>query len=509
MDMFTILAIFVVVLLSIFYLRGRQQNGYVVGKILPGPKPLPFVGSSMSVDFYHLHLSLGDMVAKYGYLFQIKLMGQTAVVISDPKLMKKAFSGDEYADAFNGRAPSFFGKYFSFNCKGLVFANSNKRTMTMRKMFHRGIKLYGDGVDHFETISADEFKRFLDDIANTKARDFDIYPLIRKTVANSNVNLMTGKTPQDIDHKIVWQFIDPGNIMIDSGVAFIFDMMPWLRLLPGKFGNLYRKAIKARDTFVDRYYFTAKRSLSNPDEAGEPGLLKTFFRLRDEENQKNGSDFLDEENMKAVFVDLLFASTETSTAALTNSFALLIVYPDVAKRIQEESDRVVGKGRMPKLADRKHMPYTMATVYEVLRYTTAQGPMSVPHLVMEDKEFEGYHIPKNSVILPNHFYMHHDPRSWKDPWRFQPERFLDAEGNLLPAEHETRQNFIGFGVGRRDCVGERLGKSRMFLYIAYVMQSYDIIPGESEELPDTYPKNYIPGINLRVKNFKCRAIPRL
>ena len=37
-------------------------------------------------------------------------------------------------------------------------------------------------------------------------------------------------------------------------------------------------------------------------------------------------------------------------------------------RIQEELDRVVGRDRMPTLADRKNLPYTEAFLYESMRH---------------------------------------------------------------------------------------------------------------------------------------------
>ena len=129
--------------------------------------------------------------------------------------------------------------------------------------------------------------------------------------------------------------------------------------------------------------------------------------------------------------------------------------------------------------------------------------------VMEDRNFEGWYFPKHSVIIPNHWYILRDPKYWTDPWRFVPERFLDPQGNLLPPEHETRRNFISFGTGSRDCVGENLGKSRLFLYLAIVLQSFDLVPGVTEELPDTDPRNLLPGINLQAKNYKIRVIPRV
>ena len=44
-------------------------------------------------------------------------------------------------------------------------------------------------------------------------------------------------------------------------------------------------------------------------------------------------------------------------------------------------------------------------------------------------------------VLLNLWATHHDPLIWKDPWRFNPRRFLDETGNLLPCDHETRRRY--------------------------------------------------------------------
>ena len=382
MDTVSVILILVVILASVLYMtRGRRRTREPsLGKTLPAPKPLPIVGNSLMFDFYHLHNDLHKLVGQYGPIFQLNLMGQTAVVISDVKLLKRAFSSDVYGDVFNDRADSFFGKFFEFDCNGIIFGKMTKKTMQMRKMFHRAMKLYGDGVDNFETISADEFRRLVDDISDKNQQEFDMYPLLRKSIANSTSILMSGKTPDNDEHRLLWDFIDPGNVMLDSGVAFVLDMFPWTRLLPfGKFGKLYRQGTKAWNTILERYYFAAKRSLSNPDTAEEPSIIKSMLRIRDEENMKANSDYFTETNLKAMVTSLILAATETSTVALYNLLALMVTYRDVAKRVQEEIDHVVGRGRLPKLSDRANMPFTVATTFEGMRYTAGQGPLSAPH----------------------------------------------------------------------------------------------------------------------------------
>ena len=43
----------------------------------------------------------------------------------------------------------------------------------------------------------------------------------------------------------------------------------------------------------------------------------------------------------------------------------MMVYPEVQSRVQDELDHLVGRGRLPKLEDQKHLPYTSAVLMEV------------------------------------------------------------------------------------------------------------------------------------------------
>ena len=45
----------------------------------------------------------------------------------------------------------------------------------------------------------------------------------------------------------------------------------------------------------------------------------------------------------------------------------MIKFPSVQSRLQEELDRVVGRGNLPSLADVRNLPYTEAVINEVHR----------------------------------------------------------------------------------------------------------------------------------------------
>ena len=59
---------------------------------------------------------------------------------------------------------------------------------------------------------------------------------------------------------------------------------------------------------------------------------------------------------------------------------------------------------------------------------------------VRDVEFEGYCIPKGSILFGCFWSANHDETIWIDPWNFRPERFLDDKGKLLSVDHKLRKS---------------------------------------------------------------------
>ena len=506
MDAISILLLFATVCGCIFIaIVFRTKKNSIDGKTIPGPKPLPLIGNALDVDFRRLHISLSDMVGKYGPIFQINLLGQTAIVINDVELEKKAFGSAKYGDVFNDRPDAFWGKYVCFDCSDIVFADANKKTHTKRKMLHRSLKFYGDGIAHFESLHEDELHHFVETLKLTNQCDFNIHDMVTQSLSNTLIMLLIGKPPENNDYGTIEEICDTGNVFF-SGMGFVYDFMPFIRYLPGPVGNLYRRAIVAREQILNRCYFPV-RDFNKISTEEEPGLVNSLIKLQKEINEEAGTEFVTEADIKAIVFEVIGASQATTSTVIINAFALMLTHPHVARKVQEEIDKVVGSDRLPCYPDKENMHYTMATTYEVLRYTTPVA-LNIPHQAAMNQNFEGYFVAKDSIILSNHWFIHHDPRLWDEPWVFKPERFLDHDGKLLPLEDETRRNLVPFSTGHRECIGERFAKSTICLYLAAVLQSFDIEPASDGHLPDTDPRNYRTGVNVKVESHFCRFIPR-
>ena len=140
----------------------------------------------------------------------------------------------------------------------------------------------------------------------------------------------------------------------------------------------------------------------------------------------------DEKTMRGLACTILvFLPDAIDTTTTLNTWLLFNVvhYPGVQKRLQEEVDAVCGPGRNPSISDRKDMSYTQAVIYETLRHSNLIV-MSMLREMKEDVQFEGYNLPKGSLVMGNVHAAHFDPEIFPNPKQFDPSRFLDGDGNF-------------------------------------------------------------------------------
>jgi len=78
-------------------------------------------------------------------------------------------------------------------------------------------------------------------------------------------------------------------------------------------------------------------------------------------------------------------------------------HPLAQKEAQAQMDEVVGSTRLPDFSDRPHLPWVDAILREVMRWRPVV-PTSIPHISMEDDVYNGYFIPKGSIVMSNIWY---------------------------------------------------------------------------------------------------------
>ncbi|THU76425.1 cytochrome P450 [Dendrothele bispora CBS 962.96] len=192
-------------------------------------------------------------------------------------------------------------------------------------------------------------------------------------------------------------------------------------------------------------------------------------------------------------------------ASLLLSTVLSLLHnPDVQARAQRELDTVVGTSRLPDFGDRENLPYLEAILTESLRIYPVL-PLAVPHHSIEDDVYEGYFIPKGTTFVANSWAILHNKHAYPDPLKFNPERFVQKEGEKLPPS----PLLYAFGYGRRQCPGRPFALDNAWLAIACILATFNIKKAINQDGTEIEAEiAYTKGMVSHPEDFKCRFVPR-
>ncbi|XP_048366423.1 cytochrome P450 2K3-like [Sphaerodactylus townsendi] len=147
--------------------------------------------------------------------------------------------------------------------------------------------------------------------------------------------------------------------------------------------------------FIQSHTFL--RRLKELDENDQRSFIDAFLIRQQEEKTKNQSnEFFHNENLKVVVSELFGAGTETTSTTLRWGLLLMMKYPEIQRKVQEEMTKVIGSAQ-PRIEHRAKLPYTDAVVHEIQRFANI-APASVPHATNVDVTLGGYFIPKVIVL---------------------------------------------------------------------------------------------------------------
>lgn len=221
-------------------------------------------------------------------------------------------------------------------------------------------------------------------------------------------------------------------------------------------------------------------------ERGESGkhndLLDMLLQARDETGDGEG---MGNRLVRDEALTLFLAGHETTANALTWTWYLLSQHPDAENRLHEELARVF-EGRIPSADDVENLPYTRRVFSESMRLYPPVWVISRQAQV--DYPVGGYILPAGSTLLMSQWVMHHDPRFFPDPDRFDPDRWIPE---LVAAR--PKFSYFPFGGGARVCVGEPFAWMEGILILASLAQRWQMraIPSQKIEL--------LPQVTLRPK----------
>ncbi|XP_075692239.1 cytochrome P450 2F3-like [Rhinoderma darwinii] len=480
---------FVVLCFSFLILLQRRKS-----KLPPGPKALPFLGNLHQLDSKNLVKSLKELSDKYGPVYTIYLGSRPNVVLYGYKAVKEALV--EQAENFSGRG-EFPAVHRFTQGNGIAFSNGEK-WKNLRRFALVTLRNFGMGKRSIEERIQEEAQFMLEEFRNTKQKTFDPTFFLSRAVSNVICSIVFGHRFDYEDKRFLslLELINDNFLVISSAWGRFYNIFPGImNYLPGTHNRIFTNFEKIK-TFV-------LENVRDHEKTFQPECPRDFidcFLIKMQKENGNPMSSFNIETLVMTTHNLFFGGTETVSTTLRYGLLILMKYPDITEKAQQEIDKVIGRNRCPTVEDRSKMPYTDAVIHEIQRFTSII-PLSLPHSVIRDTQFRGHHLPKGTNVIPVLSSVHNDPEKFKQPQIFNPDNFLDENNRF-----KNNDAFMPFSTGKRICLGEGLARMELFLFFTTFLQNFNFKPTVHPDEIDLSPS--ISGVGNVPASYQLIAVPR-
>ena len=466
-------------------IRRMQEN---IG-LPPGPFSWPIIGN------LHLlgsapHERLTELAKTFGDVYRLQLGSRRVIVLNSLDCVKETLV--KKSSDFSSRPPLSSLQA----CEGsLTFGPYDAMYVKKRRLAHLCMHSFMSDQERLNTHINNGLQNLCKRLAEHN-EEFDPIPDIKHAVAEMNFKYTFG---EDIDEKNKEKLNEILKEFSEFNASSLPDFLPWLSPLFQRSFKRIKEIIAHLLNFVRHIYFEKKEKFNKENEVSCVGdaLVRCYENGTNERLVALGEELdLNEENVATLLTDLYGASVDTTSTSLIWAVLYLACHPNIQDRLVKELSDVVGENCIS-VNDKHRLPFLEATVLEILRYSTVL-PLAVPHYAEHETTVGPYRVPEDTIIFVNLWAINHDERVFKEPFKFDPSRFIDENGEVTRARFSS----IPFSTGTRKCLGHLLAQLQLFLLLGGIVHKYRI---ELSGCPSLSPEF---GFILRPQSFKINVYPR-
>jgi len=499
-------------------LHDRPPKGL---RLVPGPtSTIPFLGRLHGVNAVAPWKTMHAFSNQYNKIFRLTAYGQMHIWIGDAKIardliVKRAakYSSRPAIAAIPGAEKG--GQYLALNELDDHWRMQRRFAHTVFAAAHQ---------NNYHDIIQPEAVRMLYNLLNDPTDHFKQTDLF---TARISARLCYGNPSEASRHsRNAHEFIAQISPTA-SGPAM--NVFPFLIHLPEWINTSKRWVRERRERERELWVSELKRAKQSVADgtAAPHSYARTYFE-RLEAAKKNSGDspagFGFPEGEAAYAIGMLSTmAVFTIGGPLYTFYLAMVLHSDWQDKVRAEVDQVTGPDRMVTLSDSPDLPVLRACIKECLRWKPPV-PLGVPRLVTEDDEYEGYYIPKGSVVHIIEQALSHDPEIYPEPTKYNPARWLEPEypSYRVPLTvHPRLVGFSGFGSGRRVCPGIELTEAELLVACGSLVQNFDMLPNVDPKtgekvFPDSENRNsnVIGGpthfdFNMQIRKGRAEKIRRM
>ncbi|KAI5360115.1 putative cytochrome P450 [Septoria linicola] len=453
----------ILALVGLFAAKFVQRLRFRSKYKLPGLEPgLPFVGNALQIPrgMKERLQYLSDLRDKHGEMFTLDIGGTRWIFLNSQRVVTDLL--DKRAAIYSSRRPTPMS-HLATRGRRLLMMPYGDLWRRERKVMHQILNQTQQQI--FAPWQDLESKALL---YNYLANSDEWYKAHAAFSGSVVLAVVFGRraTPDDQDLRASLQATDEYLAMLGPGSS-VADIFPFLTQMP-YFTKLQPWRWHA-DELCERTAAIYKKEVEGVKERMRLGVQKPCFMTEFLESKADRA-FTEEEVLFIAGI-LLEAGTDTTRMSLNQIVAAATLWPEWAATARKHLDRVCGSEaeRLPSAEDVEQLPYIKAVVKESFRWKPSIAEIGSPHSLTRDDEYEGYKFPAGSIFMSNAWLIANDPNEYDQPDRFWPERLLNEDMDKRLSGH------VGFGAGRRVCVGYNVGTTNMHIAVARLLYCFDFV----------------------------------
>ncbi|TCD61531.1 hypothetical protein EIP91_008275 [Steccherinum ochraceum] len=497
-----LVAVVAAVLLVITQLRSRKL------RLPPGPKPWPIIGNTLQVPTVRPWETYREWAKTYGPFMFVQLPMQKAMILGSFKVANDLLV--KRSQTYSERPQSVMMKLLGWDEVLSIMSASDPRWQEQRRIFHQH---FGQGfsISKYRPMQLQLARMFLTWILKSPK---DTRKYVRQLITSDIVSITYGKiiTTLDDDYVIASETAAQGISEASIPGKYWVELFPVLQYIPSWVpGAAAPKLAKKYIPYVMRMrnkpYNDVKVAIENG--TAVPCVAASLIEEIQEKYGKDDVEAMqrDEETAKLVTTVAYLGGTDTTTTVAEVFMVAMAMCPGAQRKAQTELDRIVGASRLPEFSDWENLPFVHAVVLETLRWLPV-APFGIPHNAVSDDSYEGYDIPKGSMLIPNRWAMLHNPEDYPEPSSFKPERFLGRDGKIIQKEEDQVLTIV-FGFGRRGCPGNKFAMESLYIYAASTLHVFCIMAGlDAAGKPIELSSNMVGALVTGPREVPCGLTPR-
>ncbi|PPQ80129.1 hypothetical protein CVT25_001428 [Psilocybe cyanescens] len=425
----------------------------------PGPKGYPLIGNlfDMRKGGQPQWVAYDEWFKKYGDMVYFELLGQPVLVLGSLKRTN---------DLFEKRSSNYSDRIRMPMVLELMQMDYNMAMLPYGQWWRRHRRVFNEHFHHntvwrYCPIQLREARVLLFRLLVSPE---NFLHHIRHSFAATIMSAAYGISVEDSGDPHITNAEKALAGLAAAGIpgSFLVDLIPALKYIPSWFpgAGFQQKAAewrKVNNELAQKPFKQVEDEMQNG--TALPSLAATLIeRLPDKSHDLYAEERKIAEDVAAI-------------AYIVQAFFLaMALYPEVQKKAQAELDAVIGGNRLPDFSDRESLPYINALLKESVRWYQVT-PLAVGHMCSEDDEYDGYFIPRGTIVMGNAWSILHDPEVFSNPFEYNPDRYL-KDGKLDP--NARNPDCAAFGFGRRICPGRHMSDNGLYSIVASVLSVFDI-----------------------------------